>query len=250
METIYKIVGGGQRVQQCVQYNQPVVYEVIKNSDWPEKCQCAGQNQYTNTIWSTDLETLQAWASEWAGEKVELIEKQKTMNCKHENLDKGAARVFIAGKPVLLDLHNLKDESLCMHDAADGSYETKDGEQHFTYDNASLVAEKQGKRLFTPAESDFILQLPRRWDNERRGTWVTFDLVEGGTKELFFEAAGYRSNGGTLHSVGNHGVYLSTSPDSKSGAARLHFDFGGGLTVYEGHYRKDGYTFRFVKDIN
>lgn len=73
MKTIYKIIGGGQKIRQNAQYG--VETEYIKcESDWPEKAQCAGQDHFTNVMWHEDLETLQEWANAWAGEEVKLIE--------------------------------------------------------------------------------------------------------------------------------------------------------------------------------
>lgn len=72
METIFTIIGGGQKIRHNVQYGRPVCFEEVENSDWPEAARCNGQNFYSNTMWSTDLETLQRWANEWAGKKIEL----------------------------------------------------------------------------------------------------------------------------------------------------------------------------------
>lgn len=73
METIYKINGGGQKVQQCVQNGMAVEY-TVENSDWPETSQTVGNDSFTNYMWSTSLETLQEWANTWAGREVELVE--------------------------------------------------------------------------------------------------------------------------------------------------------------------------------
>jgi hypothetical protein len=114
-----------------------------------------------------------------------------------------AVHVLICGQPVWLDLHNLKDESLCVRDK-DGSYETETGEQHFTWENAVKAAEKQGKRLLTCEEQIFLTNMPRRWDDEKQGMWFTLDRVEGGEVEVFFPAADYRhSNGEIFNKCGN-----------------------------------------------
>ena len=78
MATIYRINGGGQFVQQSVQKSTQIQYEKVENSDWPEKCKCDGQDLYANTMWSTDLGTLQLWANNWAGCEVDLIEHKPT----------------------------------------------------------------------------------------------------------------------------------------------------------------------------
>lgn len=74
MATIYKITGGGQRVQQNAQMGLDTEYIKVENSDWVEKCGCDGQDFATNIIWCTNLETLQRWADVWAGCEVRLVE--------------------------------------------------------------------------------------------------------------------------------------------------------------------------------
>lgn len=77
MRKTFIIRGGGQAVQQFAQktiFNKmryPLIVEV-KETDWPIKARCEGQNNYTNAIWATDLDTVQRWADEWAGEEVKL----------------------------------------------------------------------------------------------------------------------------------------------------------------------------------
>lgn len=74
MTTIYKISGGGQKVQRNIQKGMDTEYVKVENSDWVEKCGCNGQDFYGNTMWSDDLETLQRWVDVWAGCKVRLVE--------------------------------------------------------------------------------------------------------------------------------------------------------------------------------
>ena len=74
MTTIFKIIGGGQKVRQNVQLGLPTEFIKVKNSDWVEKSKCNGQSNFTNVMWSDDLDSLQRWANEWAGSEVELIE--------------------------------------------------------------------------------------------------------------------------------------------------------------------------------
>ncbi|MCE8858276.1 hypothetical protein [Phocaeicola dorei] len=74
MATIYKIPGGGQKVQSNIQKGADTEYVRVENSDWVEKYGCNGQDFYGNTMWSDDLETLQRWADVWAGCKVRLVE--------------------------------------------------------------------------------------------------------------------------------------------------------------------------------
>lgn len=75
MATIYKIMGGGQKVQRNTQAGLPAKYIKVENSDWVETCGCTGQDFATNYMWSIDLEDLQRWANEWAGCEVELVEE-------------------------------------------------------------------------------------------------------------------------------------------------------------------------------
>ncbi len=76
METIFKIIGGGQKVQQNVQHGLSTEFERVDQSDWTEKSLSSGSNSFTNVMWSTDLNNLQSWANEWAGQEAELVEKQ------------------------------------------------------------------------------------------------------------------------------------------------------------------------------
>jgi len=73
--TIYKIIGGGQRVRQNSDLGLDTTYEVVENSDYVEKAGCHGQDFFANTMWSTSLDNLQRWANEWAGKKVKLVKK-------------------------------------------------------------------------------------------------------------------------------------------------------------------------------
>jgi hypothetical protein len=160
-------------------------------------------------------------------------------------------KVLIAGNPVMLDLDNLKDDELCMRDDNDGSYETKSGEQHFNHYNALPAAEKQGKRLFTNEENYFISRLPWRWDDKKKGRWLTFDLIDGGTKEVFFPAAGYRGySSGSLGNVGTNGLYWSASPSSSPSyyASFLYFN-SGYVTVDSSDTRAYGMSVRCVRNF-
>lgn len=74
MTTIYKILGGGQKVQENAQSGIPTGYIRVENSDWVEKCGCCGQDFFAGTMWTTDLETLQRWADDWAGCETDLVE--------------------------------------------------------------------------------------------------------------------------------------------------------------------------------
>ncbi|WP_291866619.1 hypothetical protein [Maribacter sp.] len=80
MQDIYVIKGGGQRVARNVESGIEVEYEVIKNSDYVEKSKASGVDSFTGQMWSADLETLQSWANQWAGEEVELILKDSEDN--------------------------------------------------------------------------------------------------------------------------------------------------------------------------
>lgn len=68
-KTIYKIIGGGQRVQQNLdcKLQTEIVTEL---SDWEDTCECCGQNHFTHVMWANDLDTLKKWANEWAGRDV------------------------------------------------------------------------------------------------------------------------------------------------------------------------------------
>ncbi len=41
MEAIYKIIGGGQKVKQNVEFGIQTEY-IKEDSDWPEKAKCQG----------------------------------------------------------------------------------------------------------------------------------------------------------------------------------------------------------------
>jgi len=73
MSTIFKIIGGGQRIRQNTELGLKINYQIVENSDWIEKAQCHGQDSFTNTMWSTSFDNLQSWANDWAGQQVELI---------------------------------------------------------------------------------------------------------------------------------------------------------------------------------
>lgn len=77
MATIYKIIGGGQKVLQNVQAGVPTEYVKVENSDWTGKQDRNGQDSSTNIMWCTDLEILQRWADDWAGCEVELVETEE-----------------------------------------------------------------------------------------------------------------------------------------------------------------------------
>ena len=53
MSTIFKIIGGGQRIRQNTELGLKINYQIVENSDWIEKAQCHGQDSFTNTMWST-----------------------------------------------------------------------------------------------------------------------------------------------------------------------------------------------------
>lgn len=76
MKTIYKIIGGGQKVRENAENGISTEYVKVENSDFVEKAQCEGQDHYTGIMWHTDLDTLQEWANGWAGCEVELIEAE------------------------------------------------------------------------------------------------------------------------------------------------------------------------------
>ena len=142
---------------------------------------------------------------------------------------KDAVHVLIDGKPLWLDIKNLRDKKLARRND-NGSYKSNDGEQHFTWENAQEAARKQGKRLITVKEFKYIGCLPRQWDDESNGYWITFKKVGGSTVDVFFPAAGYRDNGnGEWYGGGcNVGNYWS-------GSAK-------GLYKYELHFNR-GYVF-------
>lgn len=73
---IYQIIGGGQRVRQNIDLGLDTTYKVVENSDWVEKAKCNGQDSFTNVLWATDFETIQRWANDWAGKKVDLVKEE------------------------------------------------------------------------------------------------------------------------------------------------------------------------------
>lgn len=64
--TIFKIIGGGQRVRQNIQSKQPIIIVRIENSDWPEKAGVVSCDSYTQAIWATDEKTVRRLAKAWA----------------------------------------------------------------------------------------------------------------------------------------------------------------------------------------
>lgn len=132
-----------------------------------------------------------------------------------------AVYVLICDKPLWLDTENLKDDLLCTKDNC-GAYQSSVGEQYFTHMNAPIIARKQGKRLLTDGEYNFITELPCRWDYYKKGFWISFDLVLGGTTEVFFSAAGYRNPTGELLDVISTGYYWS---DYNKGLSGHYFHF-------------------------
>jgi hypothetical protein len=182
-----------------------------------------------------------------------LHEQLGLQKCGPEETKAGSILVLLNEKPVWLDLENLKDEDLCMRSFKNGSYETKTGEQHFAHYKAPIAAEKQGKRLFTREEQFFISTLPCRMDNKRKGRWFTFNLVEGGTIELFFPAAGFRnSSSGSLYNVGRNGFYWNASPlDRRGSASSMQFDSSRDtVNVIFCNNAAAGFSVRCVKDLN
>lgn len=163
-----------------------------------------------------------------------------------------AVHVLINNRPVWLDLGNLIDTELAMRNEATGEYKTESGEQHFTWDNAMAAAKKQGKRLLTNDERNFIASLPRRWDNKEKGMWFTFDLVDGGTVDVFFLAGGRRySSSGSVAYVGSHGYYWSASPDSSSYCIPvLNFGYSGYVRTIVNAGRACGFSVRCVRSEN
>lgn len=75
MKTIFKIIGGGQKIRQNIQIEIHTEVIKIENSDYVEKSKAHGCDSFTHIMWATDIETLQRWANEWAGEDVKLILK-------------------------------------------------------------------------------------------------------------------------------------------------------------------------------
>ncbi|MDR0603548.1 MAG: hypothetical protein LBG80_04505 [Bacteroidales bacterium] len=154
-----------------------------------------------------------------------------------------AVHVLICGQPIWLDMENLKDAELAMCNRATSEYEIPDGrihagEQHFSHQNASIAAKKQDKRLLTHEEQEFITSLPCRWDDNGKGMWITFDKVEGDVMEIFFPAAGIRSNSDErLEEVGIYGYYCSATIvdnyictlDFSSSYITLSFDYTQGV---------------------
>jgi len=132
-----------------------------------------------------------------------------------------AVYVLICGESLWLDTDNLKDELLCAKYYC-GPNQIQPDNHYFTHMNALKVAEKNGKRLMTDEEQAFIVELPCRWDYQRKGCWITFDLVYGATTEVFFPAAGYISPPGELLDVISTGYYWS---DYNKGLSGHYFHF-------------------------
>ena len=174
---------------------------------------------------------------------------------------KAAVHVLLCGNPVWLNMENLKDDKLAMRDL-DGEYETPEGEQHFTWNNAVKAAEKQGKRLLACEEYKFIASLPRRWDDEKKGLWFKFPtrkqfrgllrfinpIVNYLTAvDVFFPAVGYRGRAtGVLSFQGASCLYWSATV---TGTNAYYLNFGSGNISPSGNIvRANGYSVRCVKD--
>jgi hypothetical protein len=160
-----------------------------------------------------------------------------------------AVHVLINNRPVWLDLENLRDDELAMRNKTTGEYETESGEQHFTHKNAVKTAGKQGKRLPTDEEYEFIASRPHRWDDDKKGMWFIFNRVEGGYVEVFFPAAGYRNRTtGALSNPGAYGYYWSATV-AGTNAYYLHFS-GGNINPSNTGSRANGSSVRCVRSEN
>jgi hypothetical protein len=144
------------------------------------------------------------------------VKSNKNMKKKNES-QLGAVHVLIDGKPVWLDLENLRDDELCMR-TYDGSPAKADEEHYFTWENAQLAAKKQGKRIFTIEEWEAFYGsfTKRRWDENLNLIFLTFKRVEGGTVDIPLKPAGSRShNDKLLYRKNYQGRYWSSSPSTK-----------------------------------
>ena len=175
----------------------------------------------------------------------EALESELNFLLAPERSRKDAELVLICGYPMWIDKNNLRDKTLCKRSDG-GEYKSMNGEQYFTWDNAMKAAEKQGKRLMTDDEHDFIAELPRRWDGDKKGYWITFDKVAGGTVDIFFPAAGYRNySTGAISNQGGNGYYWSGSAPSVSNGSNLNFN-STAVNTRNSNNRSYGFSVRCV----
>jgi len=100
-----------------------------------------------------------------------------------------AVEVLICGKKILLDRFNLRDNSLCFKDEHE-KYKRANYGHLFTCANAQLVLDKHNKRLFSAEEYCAIDELPKRWDDELIGLWISFPTPLEAVIDVFFPANG------------------------------------------------------------
>ncbi len=64
--TIFKIVGGGQKIRQNIENKLPTIIEKVEDSDWPEKAGVVGVDAYANCLWATTEASVRKMAHGWA----------------------------------------------------------------------------------------------------------------------------------------------------------------------------------------
>ena len=113
MTTIFKIIGGGQKVRSNVQVGRKTYYEKAEGSDWVENTKAQGSNPYADTMWSTDLDTLNEWANKWAGEEIELFEDQEAEeeNQREVEMRAGAIKDYIRANGDILSIKAVENRA-------------------------------------------------------------------------------------------------------------------------------------------
>ena len=96
--------------------------------------------------------------------------------------------------------------------------------EHFDWDEAQWIAESRNIRVPTQDEWATMLAAGNTWDEECKGLWIgeKHAMKQETGRSTFLPAAGYRTNGGTVHNVGTGWNYWSSTA-SASGAYRLGF---------------------------
>ena len=181
-----------------------------------------------------------------------LIKKKKDLY-KRKNIEleetveaDDAVEVLVCGKKILLDRFNLREDSLCFKDEH-AKYKQSNFGHLFTCENAQLVLDKYGKRLFTTEEYIAISELPCRWDDELMGLWITFPTPMEAVVDVFFPTDG-RGIYSSFLSHNSNGYYWSCT---KIGTYVLSFSFCDTFTNPIDHGNKgEAMSVRGVRDVD
>lgn len=153
-----------------------------------------------------------------------------------------SVEVLLCGAPVELDLLNLYDPELCCV-MCYGVTEQYSSGHLFSIKNAILAVKKQGKRLFSEEEIEFICTLPMRWDKQKKGCWITFKRAIHYSctcdVKVFFPFPGYFTNEDDYNDKDSSicyekvGFYWGAPATDLPGAYTLFLTEKGGLPEYK-----------------